>query len=434
MSILDILNQVAATSSRLEKEAILRENADNPVLKRVFKLAYDKQVLFFLSEAPSDDELLLLGWDQDLTHALDQFENWICQRKVTGHAALALIKATLANLSPDDREVARRVLEKDLKVGATSSTANKIWPDLIPKPAFMLAETDPKNIKYPAISDLKEDGTRGKFVFDGYGVDIITRNGNSVETLKRFDAWAQARLEKNTVIDGELVAFESTASDAKRLPRKVSNGIINKAVKGTITKEEAQLIRFVAWDLESHPGTTGQRRAALQDLLRAGDPVLVIEFKLVGSYLEAVQHFKEARLRGLEGTIVKNIDAQWQPKRSFDYVKFKAEIEAEFKVIKVEKGTGKNKDRVGNLIVASQDDKIVTGVGIFKDFPETVRDEWLTNPPKIVTVLYNERIKSKDPKATTESLFLPRVTAARYDKDVANTYEEILEIERNVLA
>lgn len=432
MSILGILDELAATSSRLEKEAILRNNVDNMTLKRVFKLAYDKQVIFWTKQLPEREDFNLpyISLDDALTY----IERDICTRYFTGHAADDYFLKLLGNVNADDAEVIKRVVLKDLRCGCTVNTANKVWKDLVEKPAFMLCHTDTKAIKYPAMSQMKEDGTRGKFIFDGETVTIISRNGNPIETHGTFDRWAQ-RLKEPMILDGELVAFKN----GKRMVRKDSNGIVNKAVRGTITPEEAALLVYIAWDVETMNAPYSKRFAAIEnwdnivDNLDDKDKVIAVENKLVNTYEEAYEHFKDARRRGLEGTILKNIDAMWQGKRSFDLVKFKAEIEAEFKVVGFEygkKGT-KNEHRLGALHIETEDGKVKCDVGIFKDFPDTVRDTWLSDVPKIVTVRYNERITSKG--SDTQSLFLPRVISVRHDKDKADTLDDLIAIEKATL-
>lgn len=428
-SVYQILEQVAATSSRKEKEAILSTHKDNTLLKRVCKMAYDKQILFWMSELPPLDMSLLedatIG--VDLETALNQIEDNICNRKLTGGAAEQFVGRLQAHMNEEDRSVLGRVISKDLRSGFSASTANKTWKDLIPEPKFMLAETDDKNIVYPAISQLKADGTRVKMMWDGYKAVFVTRNGNDVETHGLFDSFAQTHLTPGDRIDGELVAVDAAG---KALDRKTGNGIVNKAVKGTISKEEAEQLRFVVWDLENHPGGYQDRLSHLTDLILKSRThrIYVIETRRVADKKEALAHFKEMRARGEEGTLLKNANAPWQGKRTFDCVKFKAEYEAEFRVTGFDYGTGKYADKVGALNIESEDGHIKCDVGIFKDFPSSVREEWLTDLPTIVTVMYNERITQKG--ATTESLFLPRVTAVRHDKDKANTWDEIVEIEK----
>lgn len=430
MTIRQIIDAVAATASRLEKESILNANKDNKTLRRVFHLAYDKQILF-----QTKDGIPESYWGSlpayTLDDALDKVVMNICSRKVTGNTAIEFYRELFSLLAFDDAHVLNLVITKNLKCGATRETAEKIWPGILPKPPFQLAHNDPSRISYPANSQIKEDGTRCKLIWDGLSVTCLTRAGNEMTTHSVFDTAFNAFVSESVIIDGEFVAFK----DGKRLPRKTSNGIVNKAVQGTISKEEAKMLTFIAWDTE-HNGDEpySVRLNYLTSLIEKFSNIILVEHKMVDNYEEAFAHFKESRKLGFEGTILKNIFAKWEGKRSYNLCKFKAEIEAEFEVIGYEEGTGKNVGRVGALVVASSDRKIVTKVGIFKDFDEEIRDELYGDHVlgTIVTVLYNERTSDKK-RTGVESLFLPRVTRIRHDKTEANSYDEILEIEDAVL-
>lgn len=431
-TILGILNLVAADNSRLTKERILNENKDNQVLKDVFRLAYDRQIMFFTRQIPDEKNWAARPGGLTLAEALDILENVVFPNRLRGGENDRMMEDLFARLYASDAEVLKRVILRDLRIGATSSTANKVWPDLITKVKFMLCSTESDKIVYPALSQIKEDGTRAKFIFDGDEVLLLTRAGNDITTHGVFTRWAKERLQAGDILDGELVAFEG----GKRMNRQTSNGIVNKAVKGTISQEEADKLTFIMWDIETRPCDEYHTRySELEQYdnflgnLEDKDKVVLVETRWVYNYEEALEHFKEARRRGLEGTILKNKSSLWEPKRSKELVKFKAEHEGEFKVVGVEEGRGKNKGRLGALLIESADGLVACDVGIFKDVGgDKIRDEWWKTPPKIVTVRYNERINSKG--STKQKLFLPRVIAERLDKTEADTVEQLEAMEK----
>ena len=57
-SILSVLTRLADTTSRLEKEAILKENCTDPILKEAFRLALDPMVNFYIKKVPEPDASL----------------------------------------------------------------------------------------------------------------------------------------------------------------------------------------------------------------------------------------------------------------------------------------------------------------------------------------------------------------------------------------
>ena len=79
---------------------------------------------------------------------------------------------------------------------------------------------------------------------------------------------------------------------------------------------------------------------------------------------------------------------------------------------------------LGAMVLESDDGKVrvSVGTGFTDDQRKKFFDRNLVG--KIVTVVYNSRIKDKN-REDVDSLFLPRFVEIREDKDVTNTSEEI---------
>ena len=433
MSILQIIEEIAATSSKLEKEAILRRNKDNELLQRVILMAYSPFVRFYIAKAVEPrhrigENSLPLG------SALYCLEQNIVNRHRTGQAALDYVAGILGDVDPDDATLLMRVILKDLRAGFSESTANKVWKDLVPTFDVMTCHSDLSRIKFPAYSQLKADGVRCHLEFHENGeATAFARSGQLIDILGTMDNI----FNQDVTLDGELVCYKN----GKPLDRKTSNGIINKAIKGTISKEEASLIHFLTWDIVD---TTSKipyqtRLGALRDLLerKPTSKIMLIETRIVHDDAEALEHFREMRKLKLEGTIVKNLDHKWVPKRSYDLCKMKDMIDIEMECIGYEEGKKgtKNEGKLGALIMRDADHKIECSVGTGIEQRDRESDRLYNDDVigSIWTVRYNERITSKDKKRTTESLFLPRIIDRRLDKNTANTYAEILEIEKATL-
>lgn len=410
MNAYDLISKISSEPKTTEKIKILSENS-NTLIKRLFFNTYSPRITYGITsksvKIPEEFENVL-----SLTEILDSLED-IRHRKLTGHSAIEYVNDILSKGTKDSVTPVLNMFDGDQHCGVNVSILNKVWPELIKYPEVMLASTNVNTIKYPAYSQLKADGTR--VVYDGV---FQTRSGSVLETLGYFDWLPDIRL------DGEFVCFNGD----EFMDRQTSNGIINKAIKGTITKEEASSIVYLVWDIPSDK-PYAERFKTLSEFVSQNSTknVILIENCLVNNYDEAIQHFSEVRSKGLEGTILKNLDSKFENKRSKNIVKMKAEFEADLNVVGFEFGTGKNKDKIGNLLLESEDGLIKCSCGIFKDFDESIRHEWLKDMPKIVTVRYNSRIQSKG--VEYESLFLPRIISRRDDKSQADSYDKIVKEE-----
>lgn len=456
MAILQILENIGSDTKRGHKHALIEKHRDNALFLKVVKLALDPYVNFFIRKIPSYTFTLLAEGEahQTLDWALVELDK-LSTRQLTGNAAISHLSGVLSSLDRDDAIVIERIIGKDLRCGMADGTVNEIIKGFIPTyPCLLARPYDVKNIKnitYPALSQLKADGLRVNFHVDGNKVSICARSGRAIDLLGYMEPEfvdLGKRFYKPVVIDGELVVIDE---NGKLLDRKTGNGIINKAIKGTITPEEAKMVRAQIWDVipadEFKAGISKlnyeQRfrslEAAVRVLIPSGQDKLLdmlkgkvptfwmIPTKVVNSLDEAVAHFEELLAAGNEGTILKNYCGLWEDTRSKHLVKFKAERDADLEVIGWNPGEGKFVGMVGSLICASSDRLVECSISGFSDDlrAEITRDidSWMNG---IVAILYNERISSKEKGRTgIDSLFLPRFAERRYDKSVANSSKEI---------
>jgi hypothetical protein len=420
--ILEILDELAATSKRTIKEKILKREIENEELKLVFWSAYNPDLTYWVAQHPPIDRYS----DRSLgtTSAIDRILTTLANRKLTGNAAIAHYRETLELCDESDAIVIRRVVDRDLRCGVGVPTINKIWPGLIPEYELMLAESDPKKLVFPCYVQTKEDGLRCLITVTHQG-DVIkrTRGGNTITSLSVMDDAIRAVVPAGETWDGELMCVDA---DGEKLDRKTGNGILNKAIRGTITPEEASKVIFIVWDIIDPTKTIpyADRFALLSSAPNLHNSKVRIVQNWVAFNLTQVEtFFQEALDRGLEGVIAKNIHAVWQPKRTFDLVKFKAEKSTDLLVVGWELGTGKNLERLGNLVCESRDSFVRVKVGI--GFSDEERD-WLTPDvilDKIIEIVYNSRITKKG--GGVDSLYLPRFKQVRWDKSTPNTSSEI---------
>jgi ATP-dependent DNA ligase len=298
-----------------------------------------------------------------------------------------------------------------------------------------------KAIKYPALVQTKMDGMRANIIIDADGkVDVRSRNGKQISLDGHFDVFVMQIFHKSAtldnlsdfhgaVLDGELVVLDE--KEDKILDRKTGNGILNKAVKGTISKEETKRVRMWCWDMIPLEDFKKEYCAIpyfdrLTVLSERMDEVFNVQEKHlvnilpalpIDDYEQAEVLFNDALANGEEGVIVKNGDSPWENKRSKYQVKMKAELEADLLVEAVNDGTGKYEGLVGSLSCTTKDGnlKVNVGSGLTDEDRKKDPDEFIG---KIVSVKYNEKIIDKNSK--NWSLFLPIFQELRLDKSEAD--------------
>lgn len=444
------LHRLQATTKRNEKIAILKEHADNKTLQRVLVHALDPFWVYNIRQynLPAPTAAPSVTIDEFISE-LPKFRD----RVVSGHAAHAHLGQLLSRMSHNDQIVADRILQKDLRCGVAAGTVNSVWPDLVFSYPCLLGSAYSealvqKNVRWPATAQLKLDGLRvNAFVdSDKKTVMLLTRAGKLIDINCELDyslLFLHSMDDPSTpmMYDGELLVVDNLGNV---LSRKVGNGILNKAIRGTISADEASRVRIRLWDrvpqvdfyrkrcdtpayerFESlrkacHDRPEQTTFAALTKDLRFS----LVDYRTVANLDEAIAYFNEAVASGEEGIMLKNIDHVWEDKRSKDIIKFKCENHCELEVIDWLEGTGKYTGFLGKLLCRSSDGllEVNVGSGFSDEFRQTVKPGDIIG--KIITVRFNEVISSED-KPGMYSLFLGRFIEVREDKDTADDLNNI---------
>lgn len=434
-----IFNELAATSSRLEKEAILTANKNNAVLRWACFLALDPFTNFYIRKIPKYKTGI--GPYTSLQHALDKLFA-LSTRQVTGNAAIEYLTKLLEELEPEDAKVIERVIEKDLRCGVSEATVNKIWSGHVPTYPCMLASGyDDKlvnKITWPANVQLKLDGMRFNAIVRNGSVEFRSRNGKLLNLLGQLEQEFLAIAgNEEVVFDGELNVMDTDSMQF--MPRQIGNGILSKAQKGTLTLGDAALIHATVWDWIPYAdflvGTcTIPYRMRLNSLFSTMDnaafekteyrvgKVHKVWNKNVDSLEEAQKEFEQLLGEGQEGIILKDLNGHWEDKRAKHQIKFKGELECDLVCVDWVEGTGKNAGRLGALVLESSDGKIKVNVGT--GFTDNDRDSITKRViGRVIAIKYNGRIV--DQKSGVSSLFLPVFIEIRDDKDEADHSDNI---------
>ena len=437
MLTLNILEAVANTNSKNEKEAILTEHKENSTLKQVCEYAYSPTMSFFMRKIPDHTPTGEgVSWTEFFT-VLDTLR----LRKKTGNDAQTFVSEYLNTLSPEYAELFIKIVRKDLKIGCKENTINKVWKGLIVKPprlgAASMNEKSLKkmnSIKHLAV-ELKSDGSYAASVC-GEQSTMMSRNGSPLE-INSLQEHLSSGAFNGFALEGELIY------DPTKAIREEGNGHITRIVKGTASQEHLDNVYYQVWDCidtnyytpkGEYPLTNSERRTLLKRMIEdyngwcvengVRNRILLIPRKDNVSVEEAFETFEQYVRDGYEGAIVKDMDASWKDvgKPAFN-IKLKRKEPADLRVVDIfmaEEGS-KYEGMLGGFVCESECGEIKVKVG--SGFNDEDRMNYLTEQPPVIEVEYDSI--TEDKKTKQKSLFLPIFKRPRYDKDIADTLSEI---------
>lgn len=442
-----VIEKLKATNSRLEKEAIIKAewDAGNTAFFEGLYLGLNPLKIYGIKQVP--EKFINDGNEWIKFEHFRNLANDLHERTFTGHAARDVVLDNMNACDADEwNNFYRLVLLKDFKCGVSETTVNKVLGKcgkeaekyLIPEFPYQRCSLS-KSIDLSKLSwikgvysQLKSDGmfVNVNLLQDGT-VQILSRAGRpfDIEPFESLTEEIRTNLSKDTQTHGEMLVIR----DGKVLPRKTGNGILNSVSKGgSFGKNEHP--RLVVWDQiplkESkvkglYKVAYENRFKSLQSQLPKDGNIVFVENKIVHSFQEAFEHYKELVAQGFEGTIIKDPTAEWKDGTSKLQIKMKIECDCDLEIVGFNPGKGKNALTFGSIIVRSSDALLEVSVSGFTD--EERVEIWNNKDSligTIMTVKSNELMKPGDHN-TMYSLFLPRFEEFRKDKNKADDLETI---------
>ena len=384
----EILESIAAEPSKTGKLAIIQSHKDNDLLKRVFHTALNRESLFGMRVLPEHYANPFAPYS--LMMGLDKID-LISGGEYTGSEAKDFLIQILEGLSMSDRKVIKKVVLKDLRIGVSGKTLNKVYgKDFITDTPYQGASSYDEALVMRLFdesdggsSQIKKDGRYANVIHRSKGVvpRIESRQGfetkiYGAEFLKEIESFEPC------VLHGELTISYDGVND---IERKTSNGIITSLIAigakiedgVDIAKDQIKFFKrhgktyqsmldcviYTVWDRitldEYYEAVSFVPYYARINTLMAEvyvcktDKVRLIEGKTVFSLDEAQQHFREALHRGEEGTVLKSLSAGWKNGKPNYQIKLKLEIRTDGKIVGFIQGKGKNSHLISSLMTES---------------------------------------------------------------------------------
>jgi len=435
---LEAIGNITGAGSKVIIQEELRELLQDEKMKYIFTIVHHP----FIDLPVKKFDIKTFGsGDFDFYKFKDIVEK-LSYAKARNNELVELVVNFITDLKPELQSIVSKIFRQSLKLGFSTKTVNKVMKkdfkikSFIPEPSSMLAS---KGIKHTekfgseVIINCKMDGSRLLITKQKGNYKIYSRNFKVIENrffnniLKQVNNLTEGM--DNFFLDGELIS--KYANGAERL--KIS-GDFTRCIRGTAEENIDEKFMYTIFDInpldvleEGESEILTEREKKLEQLFlnKTYTNIEKINSYIVKNDKDIInneyQKFIDA---GHEGIIVKNMNGVYVPKRSRDWIKIKAELDADLEILEIKSGSGKYSNTCGKIYCKSSDGKVTVSIG--SGLSDEQRDELWNNKEKyigsIVECNYNEKIQDKH---GNYSLFLPIFKFFRLDKDVANSFDEI---------
>lgn len=308
----------------------------------------------------------------------------------------------------DKNDTIKDLILKDLKLGITAKTMNKIIPNFIYKFEIMnLKDIDKVRDKFNKKAalqgfslEIKENGVHGIILKKDGLISVRTRQGKDINNLELAKYFYYL---DDGVYEGEFLA-EGIFEDSNDQCAKTRSILATKEFKKGLYFVMFDYIPFDEFMHKEVKDVYFQRRDTLKKLLisaslkckevekyiRISDCLYKgKDVQVIDSYLEMVTK------NGKEGLVGKLLNSKYEFKRSENQVKIKSFKSIDLKILDVYEGEGKLKNTLGGLIVDYKGYKVGVGSGL----SDCVRLEIWNNKEKyigrIAEIKYKDETKDR---------------------------------------
>lgn len=431
-------DRLASQSSRNQKEASLEEYGHDKVFTEILRFLYNPLITTGISEkklqrmnsakstADADDnvdELTLSG----LMHYLEH--------NSTGRDAdLAVVANFVSKLDDaDDTAFVNKLVTKNLKVGITAKTVNKVFVGADGEPFVyefspMLAADFAKRahkidgrfyvtqkldgIRCLAFKDSNENNEVVVSLFARSGKEIIGQDHIRSTIADNDD------IPVGTVVDGELLVRQTAGLDVGEMFRATQ-----KIVRSESSADDDNIVFWVFDGLsvsefkagESTKAYTERRETLTNALSSSEGPVKLLPVLYAGDDKAMITlEAEKADNAGFEGVMVNSADGKYRNKRTDDLQKVKSFKTADLFCTSVVEGTGRHQGRLGAVTVEYRNNIVHVGSG----FDDEERELFYNNPDEIVGAVIEVKYFEETVDSTTgkPSLRFPVFVGVRDDK------------------
>lgn len=404
--VIGICNELLSNNSRIEKENILEKYKNNKLFVELLKFMYNPMIVTGLDKNKLSKNILLTA----RLNTLEELMNY-CKTYNTGtDNDISIVKATIKDLSNGNQEYIEfleNVVTKNLKLGITAKTLNKVYGDSFieqweVQQAYAIDKYNLKDNEWFCLTE-KLNGVRATY----YNDKLINRQGREIIGCQHIIDEIKSNNLENVVLDGELIRKNIDKLDDNENFR-LTTGIVNS--KDDI-KSELELVVFDVIKVEEFNSgeskeTYKDRRLKLNEVAKLN----LQNIKVADIVYEGVDKSKidteliRVSNEGKEGLML-NLDTTYKRKRHKGILKIKKFYIMDLKIVGFDCGKNKYANTLGSLIVDYKGNKVGVGTGLTDEDRQYIWDNQDELLGRVVEVKYKEI--SKDKTTNAESLQFP---------------------------
>ena len=408
---LDFLEAVASAKGTNAKKEILKSNLGigNEIAGSILHYTFNPYVSFNVVKVPKTKDRFAIDPDEAWSLFFSNAEK-CANREVTGNAAIGLMQSTFNKCSEAQEKWMRKILKKNLAIGISTKSINKVSSGFIPTFDVALAQKfERKRMSDWVYIEPKLDGIRCLAIVENGEAKLFTRAG---KLITNFDdtVGKELSLLKDGCYDGEIMSTDFTEL-MRQVYRKEDKDIseVYFAIFDYLTLEE--------WKEKKGKHTLKKRKRTLNRQIGTAHAKEHLKYLKLVRYepelLPSDEVLKESHDRwvaqGYEGIMIKDTDSLYSFGRNWSVMKYKAFFDADVPIIGLKEGTGKHQGKLGSFLVDYKGVAVNVGSGLNDELREK-----LWGDPTIIGRIIEVRYQEETPDG---SLRFPTFVCFRKDRD-----------------
>ena len=397
------IDEMKESSSGNYKIETIKKHSDSEFLQKIFNYTYNpyKKYNVTSKNCKKNSGLFKYNLYNDLFDLLDDLAN----RVITGHDAIAAVNGFITGNTKYE-DLIFNIIDRDLKMGASTSSINKVIPGCIP--TFKVALANPYNpkrtdfINEEWFGSRKLDGVRCICRKENDIVTFLSRSGKEFLTLGNLENEI-LKIPGNFILDGEICMVDENGNEDFQ-------GIMKQIRKKNHQIDNPKFFVFDYLTLEEFDNQIGttplvERLKTGYDLLPESIDCSRLEFlpqEQISNEGQFTEMAKDAEEAGFEGIMVRK-NVGYEGKRSHNLLKVKKFHDAEYTVLDAINGNirwtenGKQVERecLSSIIIEHKGCRVSVGSGFSKEQREMYYESPQDIIGKTVTIQYFEESKNQ---------------------------------------